>query len=267
MELVQRRRPTARRGRAAILAGHDPEIQPEYAVDEDGVFVAGLSAGGAMAAIMAVAYPELYSRRRSAFRPCLWFRNRCRDSDDGHDDRWVSGTKGAALPLIVFHGDSDSIVAVANAESLVTANPFRVGDAEQEGRPHGQHQYPNRGRRGHARTPGRCTRTPKAGSSSRPGSCTAVAMPGSAAAPAPLHGPAAGASGRSCVLAGNGRGLLTSSVLTRHGSPAPRRRLSCDSRPRGDTLVWSGQPFGCFRIGQLCPMTCRRRWSAPPGVG
>ena len=47
-------------GEPAIIAGLTESLRDEYAIPKDRVFVAGLSAGGAMAAIMGETYPELY---------------------------------------------------------------------------------------------------------------------------------------------------------------------------------------------------------------
>ncbi|MDR0831927.1 MAG: PHB depolymerase family esterase [Bacillales bacterium] len=48
-----------RSGEAAIIASHINKIKADYNIDSNKVFVAGLSAGGAMAVIMAVVYPDL----------------------------------------------------------------------------------------------------------------------------------------------------------------------------------------------------------------
>jgi poly(hydroxyalkanoate) depolymerase family esterase len=47
-------------GESAIIAGLTENLRDQYAILKDRVFVAGLSAGGAMAAIMGETYPELY---------------------------------------------------------------------------------------------------------------------------------------------------------------------------------------------------------------
>jgi poly(hydroxyalkanoate) depolymerase family esterase len=111
-------------GEPAIIAGMTRDVISRYAINERKVYVAGLSAGGAMAAVMGAAYPELYAAVgihsglavgsahdvQSAFAA---MRGTAGSSPSGA--RLADG----AVPLILFHGDRDNTVHPRNSEQVI----------------------------------------------------------------------------------------------------------------------------------------------------
>jgi poly(hydroxyalkanoate) depolymerase family esterase len=118
------------RGEPAIIAGITSEIVAEYGVDPTRVFVAGLSAGGAMAAVMGATYPDLYAAvgvhsglpyRSAGDLPSAFAAMR---GDTRLRGRRSWKSRGAAddsprIRTIVFHGDADNIVHPSNAANIV----------------------------------------------------------------------------------------------------------------------------------------------------
>jgi poly(3-hydroxybutyrate) depolymerase len=135
LELVQVRGPAARAGRTvAHRRGITCEVIGEYHVDVGRVYVAGMSAGGAMAAIVGAAYPDLYTAIgvHSGLAP-----GGAQDLSSafaamqrgvlGAEHRNTSTRESTRImPAIVFHGDRDTTVHPRNADHLIAH--YRAAD-------------------------------------------------------------------------------------------------------------------------------------------
>ena len=143
-------------GEPALLAGMTLHVMETHPVDADRVWVAGLSAGGAMAAILAREYPDLFAAAGvhsglppGAAHDVVSAFSAMKSGTSGTLPGWPSalgnmplmtaqaawpGTPSpeavdaeadsaaaAGAPVIVFHGDADPTVNVVNGHHVVDA--------------------------------------------------------------------------------------------------------------------------------------------------
>lgn len=107
------------RGEPELLASLIHSVIANHPVDSGRIYVAGLSSGGAMAAILARCYPELFATVgvHSGVPPGA--AQDLRSALDVMRHGASGSTPGTPIPLIVFHGSSDDVVHPGNATSLV----------------------------------------------------------------------------------------------------------------------------------------------------
>ena len=133
-------------GEPSIIAGITRAITAEFRIDAVRVYVAGLSAGGAMAAIMAAAYPELYAatgiHSGLAYRSATDLASAFAAMRGGSSPiqaapmqapqaRRANGANGR-VRTIVFHGASDRTVHPSNAEAILAGARAGLSDLAHE---------------------------------------------------------------------------------------------------------------------------------------
>ena len=130
------------RGEPALIASMTEAVVKAQGDDAHRVYIAGLSAGGAMATIVAEAYPEIFAAAgvhsglaRGAAKNVIEAlavmksgdnTNRPQSTEDSCAQRYV--------PTIVFHGDQDRTVHPRNGEQVIAAvmsNAASDGDQAQ----------------------------------------------------------------------------------------------------------------------------------------
>lgn len=108
------------RGEPAILAGLAAEVTLRHRVDPRRVFVAGMSAGAAMAVVLAATYPDRFAavgvHSGLPYAAAHDVPSAFRAMKNGGGSREGLGFE---LPAIVFHGDADTTVNPRNAAAIV----------------------------------------------------------------------------------------------------------------------------------------------------
>jgi poly(hydroxyalkanoate) depolymerase family esterase len=109
-------------GEPSIIAGMTREVIRTYNVDAQRIYIAGMSAGGAMAAIMAATYSDLYAAVGIHSGMPYGVAQNLLAAIAAMKDGAASGARlpSRSIPLIVFHGDQDVMVNARNGGQLVS---------------------------------------------------------------------------------------------------------------------------------------------------
>jgi poly(hydroxyalkanoate) depolymerase family esterase len=120
-------------GEAAILCDMIRSLASEHNVDATRIYVAGLSAGAAMAANLAISHADLFAA--CALHSGLMFQaatstgealnamrkgSRLDPQQSGARAFAIARGKTDAMPALVIHGDSDDVVSPVNADQIVS---------------------------------------------------------------------------------------------------------------------------------------------------
>lgn len=119
-------------GEADIIKGMVDSVKAKYKIDGAKVYAAGLSAGGGMVSILGAAYPNVFHAigiaagvEYNASDTALGGVNAMSyggidPNSAGYDAYYEMGSYKHRMPMIVFHGTSDTTVYPVNATQVVT---------------------------------------------------------------------------------------------------------------------------------------------------
>jgi poly(hydroxyalkanoate) depolymerase family esterase len=121
------------RGEPALLAGMVRDIMARYPIDPARVYVAGLSAGGAMAAILGETYPEIFAAVGvHSGLPAGAAQDLPSALEAMKSGEAQPRDAGHRIPTIVIHGDADHIVHPGNGECIYATHAGADGTCDTE---------------------------------------------------------------------------------------------------------------------------------------
>ena len=136
------------RGEPALISGMVGDVKRDYAIDDDRVYAAGLSAGGAMAVIMGATYPDVFAainvgsgleyKAATSQIGAFTALNSGGPNPERQGDAAYSamGSRARTVPTIVFHGTSDYTVYPVNADQVISQwaqTNDRASDGKDDG--------------------------------------------------------------------------------------------------------------------------------------
>lgn len=114
-------------GEPASIVAVVQDVQRQYAVDAGAVYVAGLSAGGAMTAILGATYPDVFAAigvgsglefKAAKDENAALLAMNLGGPNPAPDAYAAMGQAARVLPVIVFHGGADHVVAPINGKQV-----------------------------------------------------------------------------------------------------------------------------------------------------
>jgi poly(hydroxyalkanoate) depolymerase family esterase len=126
-------------GEPSIIAGITREVMSRWNIDASRVYLAGISAGGAMSDVMAVTYPDLYAAAMiyagceyKGGPTCLGSTGALSGDQSGAESIAAMGSRARAIPAFVIQGDADPLVPPENAE-LIVGQFIAIADTVDDG--------------------------------------------------------------------------------------------------------------------------------------